>query len=79
MYKLHMFPKDKLLRDTWIDKCANEIDFKIPNSQFTSLRLCGRHFESHFFKNIETKSRLKPNAVPTLFHDFGKNRKFLKI
>lgn len=80
MYKLHMFPKEKTLRNLWVSNCTGEIDFKTPNDKLkTTLRICGRHFENHLFKNAKTKSRLQPNAVPTLFHNFGKKCKFLKI
>lgn len=75
-----MFPKEEVLRQTWFEKCTNDLDLKTSNDLHkTNLRICGRHFENHLFKNPKTKARLKPNAVPTLFPSNDKKCKFLTI
>ncbi|XP_016664040.1 uncharacterized protein LOC100573191 [Acyrthosiphon pisum] len=61
------YPKDLTLRKKWMEKCGLIKDpAKIVIS---STRVCRIHFELDCFKNTESKNRLNPRAVPSLFLD----------
>ncbi|XP_029341244.1 uncharacterized protein LOC115033205 [Acyrthosiphon pisum] len=63
------YPKDLTLREKWMEKCGLKRDpAKIVIS---GTRVCSIHFELDCFKNSESKNRLKPDAVPSLFLDIA--------
>lgn len=68
---LHGLPNNKTLHDIWIKNCKNHIEHQKTEKIKKTLKICGRHFEKHMFKNPNKKFRLIPSAVPTLFHNIG--------
>lgn len=61
------YPKDADRRKLWMVNCETEYladKLTRPNSY----RVCGAHFENSMFLNINTKTRLVYNAVPTIFN-----------
>lgn len=66
------YPSDFTLRKKWIEKCGLQADptKKVKNG----IRVCRAHFTDDCFVNIKRKNRLKPDAIPSLFLDDGKNK-----
>nr|ACO11899.1 THAP domain-containing protein 2 [Lepeophtheirus salmonis] len=63
-YSLHIFPKDEDLKNKWVLAIGRK-NF-IP-SKYS--RVCSRHFHESCFRSDpkETRSKLKSNAIPTIF------------
>ncbi|KAL5239301.1 hypothetical protein ACI65C_006711 [Semiaphis heraclei] len=57
---LHKFPKNKLIRQEWLNACGF-CEQDIINNR----KICSFHFESNCY--IEGRKTLKPNAVPSKF------------
>ena len=64
----HKIPEDRILRNKWL----KAINRNPQNFSVDAAICCSRHFESHDYINsglYERLTRLKKNAVPTLFLD----------
>jgi len=68
---LHGLPNNKALYNMWMKNCKNYIEHQKSEKIKKSIKICGRHFEKHMFQNPNTRFRLIPSAVPTLFHTIG--------
>ena len=68
--RYHRLPRDKKLKKVWLAKISRE---NVKDTKDTVL--CSEHFETHCFERdlraeltgYKSKSKLKPDAIPTIF------------
>jgi len=66
------YPCNFTVRKKWIENCGLQVD---PNEKVKSgVKVCRVHFEDDCFLNTKRRNRLKPDAIPTLFLDNGKEQ-----
>lgn len=71
-YSFFLYPKDEELKQIWIQNCRSESNIYSNGVYRVNSKVCGYHFEEHLFINPDKKNRLKKQAIPTLFVDYGK-------
>ncbi|CAL8255972.1 unnamed protein product [Arctogadus glacialis] len=74
--KLHCFPRDPVRREIW-EKMVGRRNWKAHDRS----RLCEDHFEESQYESrrMDNLRKLKPNAIPTKFNHFKKNKTLRQI
>ncbi|XP_029907884.1 uncharacterized protein LOC115359502 isoform X1 [Myripristis murdjan] len=74
--KLHCFPRDPVRREIW-EKMVGRRNWKAHDRS----RLCEDHFEESQYESrrMDNLRKLKPNAIPTKFTHFKKNKTLRQI
>ncbi|KAM4612562.1 uncharacterized protein ACJ7VT_010826 [Polymixia lowei] len=74
--KLHCFPRDPVRREIW-EKMVGRRNWKAHDRS----RLCEDHFEESQYESrrMDNLRKLKPNAIPTKFPHFKKNKTLRRI